>query len=209
MSDNHATTLAASHEMVWELIPWYVNGTLSRAEKAAVESHCRECEACSVEIERQRGLAEGVAALEPVETSVSRNFEALRVQIESEKRALRPARSIWDALPNFNRGFAVAGTLAAVLLVAVIAQQPADEGFQTLTNNGQADTIGIKFQTAPDVDQATLTRILAERGLILDGGPSEAGVYRAVAAAGIDLDAMADALTALPEIAFAASEAPE
>lgn len=207
MADDPKTQKAMSNDAVWELIPWYVNGSLSQAETAEVEAYSADCEDFALEIERQRELAKNVAALDPPDYSASRSWEILSAQIAAEERSKHPKRSIWGFLPEIPRGLAVGGALAAVLLVAVIAQDPDGGGFQTLTNQEQTDPLAIKFQTVSELDPVKLQEILADRDLILVEGPSETGIYRAVAAAGTDVDAMANALTALPEIAFAAAEA--
>ncbi|MEM7236275.1 MAG: hypothetical protein AAF501_00400 [Pseudomonadota bacterium] len=205
MPDNSATKPAVSHDTAWELIPWYVNGSLPGPEASAIASHSEECDVCKAEIEHQRDLAAQVEALEVEDPPTSRSWQTLQAQIAQEDRTRKPVRGFWGTMPSFTRGIAIAGA-TAVLFVAVLLQQPTDDGFQTLTNSEQTSALGIKFQTSGDVDPAALRSILSERGLTLVEGPSEGGVYRVVAAEGSDLDALAAALITLPEIAFAAPE---
>ena len=50
----HSTRL---HQEVWELLPWYANGTLEREEAAEVEAHLASCPACQRELTRCREIA--------------------------------------------------------------------------------------------------------------------------------------------------------
>jgi len=49
-------TAVADHQTAWELIPWYVNGTLEAAERRLVERHLEGCSECRAEVELCRGL---------------------------------------------------------------------------------------------------------------------------------------------------------
>jgi anti-sigma factor RsiW len=48
------------HRQVTELVPWYVNGTLEGAERAAVTAHLPGCPACREELARCQALAAAV-----------------------------------------------------------------------------------------------------------------------------------------------------
>jgi hypothetical protein len=51
-----------AHARVWELLPWYTNGSLDPAERSAVESHLGECLVCGREMRRLEHLTVAVAA---------------------------------------------------------------------------------------------------------------------------------------------------
>ncbi|HTT13045.1 MAG TPA: zf-HC2 domain-containing protein [Burkholderiaceae bacterium] len=53
------------HQVVFELLPWFVNGTLEAAEQASVERHLQECAACRREVEWLRQLSSAYAESEP------------------------------------------------------------------------------------------------------------------------------------------------
>ena len=210
MREKDSQRMAPSRDSIWELIPWYVNGSLPPEEADAVRRYSSGCPICAAEIESQRRLAESVAAEESLDISPSRNWEKLRAQIEADKRARTPQTpggGLRRWFPGLNMGFALAGTAAAALLVAVLVVQPSDHGFETLTSGEKQGVQTIKFQTAPGVDREVLDRVLASQGLTLVAGPSESGVYAARAPAGANLEEAAKALMATPEVLFAAPEA--
>ena len=62
----------------------------------------------------------------------------------------------------------------------------------------------IKFQLAGDLAEGELTQLLAAHGLALLEGPSDAGVYTATAAPGVDLVRAAKDLMATANVQFAA-----
>ncbi|HEX2162476.1 MAG TPA: zf-HC2 domain-containing protein, partial [Thermoanaerobaculia bacterium] len=48
------------HQEVWELLPWYVNGTLAAAERQAVDEHLERCPLCQSEVTASRRLSQAV-----------------------------------------------------------------------------------------------------------------------------------------------------
>lgn len=50
----------ARHRRVFELLPWFANGTLDPAERRGVEEHLAACRECTEELARCRELAEAV-----------------------------------------------------------------------------------------------------------------------------------------------------
>ncbi|SHN13443.1 Putative zinc-finger [Roseibium suaedae] len=75
------------HDAVWELIPWFVNGTLPPAEQARVKQHVQSCPQCAAEVARQFELAKRVATEDPFDVPLSQSFTSLRAQIEAEALA--------------------------------------------------------------------------------------------------------------------------
>ena len=202
-------------DAVWELIPWYVNGTLGVQEAQMVERKRDSDPEFAAELEHQLAVAAGVRMLtEPeVEQAEARSWDSLRARIEAEEGARSPAqqRSWWAGwLPDLQGGYAMAGLACVALLLGVVflgqTGPGSDQGFQTLTSDPQSGGMVIKIQPAADLDRAVLERLLSENGLKLIGDPSSAGVYRAEIAEGADPQAVADILMGTPEILFAAPE---
>ena len=64
MTTQHGTDIrhSDSHEEVWKLLPWYVNGTLNTQEVEDVEVHLAACPVCQTELARCRDIAAAVRA---------------------------------------------------------------------------------------------------------------------------------------------------
>jgi hypothetical protein len=92
-------TAPGQHEVVWELLPWYVNGTLQVQELEQVEAHLAACGGCREELTRCRGLAAAVQATRDAAWSpTSEHFSRLLSQIDaaeaaSSQEAVEAARS--------------------------------------------------------------------------------------------------------------------
>src|SRR5947209_7086314 len=58
-----------SHQRIWELLPWYVNGTLSGQDRERVEDHAAGCRRCQDEVKACRRTAAAVKGLGDVAPS--------------------------------------------------------------------------------------------------------------------------------------------
>lgn len=216
MSSDLTTENTSEHNALWELIPWYVNGSLSKQEANQFEQHLQSSPEFRAEVERQSALAVGVCEMELPDSSsaAAKSWETLSSQIAAEAGARSPqheTKSWWSAwLPNAQSGLALAGVAIAVVLVGMFATTPdletEDGGFVTLTSETQSDQRIVKFQSVEGIDQETLARVLAKHGMVLIEEQSATGIFRASAPEGTDLKAAAAKLTKDPAIAFAAPE---
>ena len=57
------------HQRAWELLPWYVNDTLTDGERRTVEAHAAACPLCREEIAASRRLAAAVRQVPEVAPS--------------------------------------------------------------------------------------------------------------------------------------------
>jgi len=57
------------HQRVWQLLPWYANGSLAAPERRTVEEHLAACRACREELAVCRELARAVTGLGEVAPS--------------------------------------------------------------------------------------------------------------------------------------------
>jgi Putative zinc-finger len=152
------------HGRVWDLLPWYANGTLAESERRSVESHLEACATCRAELDACRGLAAAIqqapeTAPAPHPTQLSRvlaRIDALdsesaegtdaaaagRGGWRSPLRTLRSLRAMLGATPSPAR-WALAAQLALVLVLAgaLLRQpRPASQGtappaFRTLADS--------------------------------------------------------------------------
>ena len=170
------------HEKAFELLPWYVNGTLSDAEHREVERHMRNCLPCRVALLEQRHLATLLKEQPTVPLSAEGGFERLLAEIDASRQSARRAagqRAL--RLPRLAR-FAAAAALAASLVVAawlvtLRSDSRREATFVTATQPGGAHAeIDIIF--ADNVSAADHLALIREiKGVTIDG-PSDVGRYR-------------------------------
>ncbi len=87
----------ASHDKVWPLLPWYVNGSLKGAELELVEKHIRICLRCRRELAEQSTLYIALQRAPVVKISAIPSLERLMSRIRDEEESRRK--------PNSNAGW--------------------------------------------------------------------------------------------------------
>ncbi|MCD2184697.1 zf-HC2 domain-containing protein [Rhizobium sp. GN54] len=205
MLDSRSSWSAGNHDDVWELIPWYVNGSLPPEDMTVIERHIMSCAECTVEVSRQRGIAAQISVGDPHAVSTARSWKKLSSQIKSERDGRMRRSPPRNRFGGTRGGFMLGGACAAACLLAIFAFIPTDGGFRTLTSSTSGSSNTIKFQTVSGLARAQLEAILAEHGLEFVDGPSESGVYTAIPTRdGADPQASAKALMTAPQIMFAA-----
>src|SRR5258706_8249793 len=126
------------HQRIWEVLPWFVNGTLSGPDRERVEDHTAVCRRCRDEVEVCRQTAATINSLGEVAPSphpvqlqrvLARIDEAEQAETsERQQRAGRrpfgvPRRALQaliSATPRPLRGALVAQAAVIVLLVGVL-----------------------------------------------------------------------------------------
>jgi hypothetical protein len=210
----------ASHQQVWELLTWYVNGTATPAQREIVERHLPQCEACRAEHEVQQRLYEH---LRRDEAALSDSGPALARLLRDIERAPAPGGAANDggsgaAAPALRHGmgrrmkFAVAALAALAVLetttLAMLGIGRAD--YQTLSSPqpSAAARATIRLVVAPSMSMGELQDHLRRFELEIIGGPTEAGVYTLAPAlggsgSGADTAAALAGLRASPRVLFA------
>ncbi len=187
------------HDVVIELLPWYVNGTLNSAEQARVDRHLGSCAECRQELllyrqlDRQRSAGRHAADWQPSPAgfaNILKGIDALEsgndTRLSSEKTPGRLATfSTWlKETPRPVFWFMSLETLALtalVLLVIVRLPPPPEEHlFQTLSNerppvNASLPRLSIVF--AEDITEREIRGLLQSQHGQLVQGPSMLGVY--------------------------------
>ncbi len=200
-------------DAAWELIPWYVNGTLSEEETRLVESHALKSDEFAEEIARQTALAERVAKTDPFDVPLERSWEHLRAQVEGDIQARTPAQPSsrgWFGAFQGRGLVAFGGAMAACIALVVTVQfggVPGGNDFVTLTSDPGSEAPIVQFQAAEGLDAAALAERLADLGVAGVTGPSDAGVFVATLDAEADAGAVAQAMMALDVVLYAAPEA--
>jgi anti-sigma factor RsiW len=199
------------HQRVWELLPWYANGTLGDAERHTVDEHAALCERCRQELEACRRLGQAMreAAVEapaPHPARLSRLMDRLD-QAEGPSLRARLA-SLLTATPRPVR-WVLAAQLAALLLLAALPLRtpppPPPAEFKTLSDPvAVAAGPRVRVVFADGATERQIRDVLLPIGGQLAGGPSPLGVYTVELPAGRDpLPVVLRHLRGRPEVSFA------
>ena len=175
-----------SHDNVWLLLPWHVNGSLFEQERPMVENHMKICVTCRIEYERLTKLSKRMAETETSDMVAASSFNRLKQKIQSDQgtdAVSRPENSVGQLVAWLrNRTFAfrlvtslgVISVFTALMFVwqQEIVQVGTEADYRTLSSktNGQFHdkVIGIKF--AEGVTKKQIKKIIASLdGTILDG----------------------------------------
>jgi anti-sigma factor RsiW len=202
------------HQRVWELLPWYANGTLGETERRTVEEHAAQCERCREEVQACRQLGEAVqrTAMEaptPHPARLSRLMSRLDEADGSSPRAR--LAGLLTATPRPVR-WVLAGQLAALLLLAAglawtpPPPPPADPAEYRTLSDAVAPAAGAQVRVvfAEGATERQIRDVLLPIGGQLAGGPSQLGVYTVELPAGRDpLPVVLQHLRSRPEVSFA------
>lgn len=184
----------AEREHVAEILPWYVNASLSRDETALVDEHLPACAACREELARCRAIsaaARSVAQSEDGWAPSPQHFARVLERVEaSEQRTLgargrsllERVRSWVSATPGPVRwAFAVQGVAAVALAAALFWRAPASSpAYETLSRPAAAvagDRARLHVMFAEETTERELRDLLNDIGGVLVGGPTPRGVY--------------------------------
>ncbi len=213
------------HQEAWELVPWYVNGTLEGLELERFAAHLERCPLCQAEVDANRELAVAVREVAELPLSPVAGFERLMARIDAAgtesaepapPRSPAAARGWWRATPRAAR-WALALQAAALLALVIglaLARPPAPGPaarpggpFVTLSTPAHPVALAperaeLRLVVAPTTPEARLRQLLAAVGGEIVAGPSPAGAYT-VAVAAEDRDVALFRLRAAPEVALA------
>ncbi len=186
------------HPDVRELLPFFINGTLSELENARVMRHLASCASCHAELDEQRRLKDLMRAAPEPPGDAQSAWARLERALDAESRAR--ARRRWVRLARMS-GLSLAAAAAMVLLLTPVVLVDPDSGatdYRTLTSATPDSITGSGAIRAVFVSQATVGDIedlLDRTGLQIVSGPSPRGVY--TLAPGTSASAAHDALAAL------------
>ncbi len=159
-----------SHGELFELLPWYVNGTLEAEDRAEVEAALPTSPTLRAELALLRRLQSAVAA----EPEPDAPPEAGVGWWQSWRRAwwVTPPRLRWVVCGQ------AAAVAAAVAWLVLPPPAPGDASFSTMTAAMPAsDAARLHLVFEPATTERDLRELLLDAGLVLVDGPSATGVY--------------------------------
>ena len=191
------------HQKVWEILPWYVNGTLERDEHEFVARHILRCPTCADEVVRCHSIATAVrsaeaAARTPSPEHLARLMERIdRGSVSAAPERWRTRVREWiekirlafHETPSLFRWALAAQTAAIVLLAAAIIMQGsvAPSFYQTLSDAGSSSKSGrvhLQVVFADDITEREIRTLLSSIGATIVAGPTPMAVYTVALIAG-------------------------
>lgn len=187
------------HQRLWELLPWYVNGTLSDPDRERIEAHVALCRRCRDEVETCRRTAtavkgQGEVAPSPHPVQLQRTLARID-ELEREHQEPKdwegtgrgfgaPLRALVVATPRPLRGALLAQAAIVVLLVGVFAWSelhsgPAPVTYRTLSDPAAAPapTFALRLMFSPRATEKEIRELLLGVRGEITAGPSPLGVY--------------------------------
>ena len=205
--------LQSEHEVVWDLLPWYITGTLDAGEAARVRRHLAQCPTCQAELRQQSRLAEGIAEMSLLDCHRERIWSVLQQRIARERTGPTGPMSVRPAMrvPRWGRGLALAAAVAVVAVLAWPHPQPQLELqgggdpilFETLTDP-PADWDGsvLRVKLSPAALPADFDALVSRLELTVIEGPSAARIYTLGLADEGRVGAVVDALRGNIDVEF-------
>jgi len=233
MRDSSDQSDGNDHQKVWEILPWYVNGTLEDHEHEFVARHILRCQSCADEVVRCQSIASAVRSSdEATRTPSPENFARLMERVDCESASAAPERwrirvrewiekirLAFQETPSLFR-WALAGQTAAIVLLAVAVTWQASLApsllYRTLSDAGSRQEPGrvhLQVVFADDITEREMRGLLSTIGATIVAGPSPMAVYT-VALAADDREAVAQTqerlafLRAHPKVRLAEAKQP-
>lgn len=208
------------HPAVARLLPFYVNGTLTGADRAEVEAALAVNPELGVELQAVREIADlvrrgGAELTAAVDAASPQRLKSLLAQIDGDRstrsgaRRLRLGRRRSDSgsrAPGalWKRAFAATLALALVQSGVLAYQAQAPKTYASLSGPEATKTSGqrLLLRVAPDARWTQIEALLAAHSLTLVGGP-HGGMIEVSAPADARLDQEIIDLRASPLVTFA------
>jgi hypothetical protein len=196
MRDQSKHAEATRHQRVWELIPWYVNGTLSDTERTMVTQHLALCQICQGEVVRCQSIVATVHSTAEVEWTPSQeNLERLMGRLEYGTASTilerwwsrvrdwlqRNLEAVQIAPSLLRWGLAVQTSMIILLAGTIVWHMTmTPQIYQTLSEGGAALEPGrtqISVVFVEDITEGELRSLLSTVQGTLVAGPSPLAVY--------------------------------
>lgn len=165
------------HQATLELLPWFVNDTLTQAKREQVDVHLRNCLICRRELLEQRRLQKLIRSRSRALMSCGEAFASLQNRLGEQHSGHDEAHPWWNPRLTVAAIAMLCIALIGTWLVrpgerATLSREPS---FRTLTNASQRPDVHLKVSFAPDVTRADRNRLMQDiDGRIVSGpGPND------------------------------------
>jgi anti-sigma factor RsiW len=171
------------HREVDELLPWFANGTLEGEERARVERHLTECNACRSEMALLQDVGEAaaeiVSATPPVADSLGKTFARIDEWEQSKPLSFGARVRQFLLAPWPMPRLVLAGQAALIVLLGagLFMSRTPEREFTTASGGGEAVGARLTVTFEPTATEESLRQALRAVNATIVSGPSAAGVY--------------------------------
>jgi hypothetical protein len=188
-----------THDDVWHVLPFFVNGTLRGHARADVEAHLVACAECRAELTAQTQVRDTILREDVRQESAQTSFDQLWDRILEDEAvveahaakaaAASTAMTVPRAPVNRVMKWLVAAVIVEGIGLATLGAMtwsnnlsaPRPANYRTLSTPDPALPAGqIRAVFSPDLRLHDLQGLLSSSKLSVVGGPTEAGVYTLV-----------------------------
>jgi len=172
-----------THEQVQELLPWFVNQTLTGEQLAMVTGHLQRCADCRQDVQWQRSMLAAAPAV-PQGLDMERALARMMPRLEPRSAPAPAAVSLLQRLRErwFGNGWmpwalAGQGVLIAVLAMQTLAPQRSETEYRVLGAEPPAALGNMVVAFKPEATLADMQRLMQANGVRIIDGPTVAGAY--------------------------------
>lgn len=184
------------HQEVWELLPWFINQSLSAAEQTRVENHVRTCVTCRIELKQQQQVYENIQQADLLQQISKASFNQLKKRIEIQtpsqladgrnKHALFQRPGFSFQFPDSAKYIALAASVLLLIMPLIfnVSHQEPELGneYRTLSrsaaphqDNQHPNLVRVIF--ADETDPAQIHTIVNSVSGHIVNGPYKNGIY--------------------------------
>jgi anti-sigma factor RsiW len=160
-----------------ELLPWYLNGSLSPGERAEVEAWLHENPEGEAELELLRRMQDQVVVEAESVSPGELGLKRLKRGIRQETKAEIPRKQLLPVWWRPMMAAALAVIVVQGLLLAGLGQQGIDPGIRPLSAPAYAEPL-LQVRFRPEATESRIREVLLNADAVLVDGPSAAGIYR-------------------------------
>lgn len=156
-----------------ELLPWYVNDTLTDEERSGLEEHLKGCERCRREVEYLKVLRSQVKATSDVTSYGELGLKRLLSDIKKEAQ---PSRR--SAFSRWQPALVIAASLIIMVQSFFLYNYWQKSEAITPLSGPMYGGVVLQISFAPDANETQIRKVLQSvEGSIIDG-PGAIGIYR-------------------------------
>lgn len=158
-----------------ELLPWFVNNTLSSHERKEVDDHVATCPRCQKEIaflQMTREQVKTIPVQSPGEFGLNRLLKEIKRNREDEQRQRKPRNDWW------RRGLAIVASLIIITQAGLLVDAWFFSKPMVPLSGPQDQGVVLQLSFKPTAMEVEIREIVNAAGGTFVEGPGELGVYR-------------------------------